>query len=83
MAHIAIFVTWMDYDSGNLAINGEVRWSGGATSASWSTSVAFDAASASINSAIKNAAITAAEAAGSGTVGALDSKTLYAGAMGL
>lgn len=48
----------------------------------WSVSVAWDALEATINTAIKDAAIAAAAAAGF-TVGALDKKTLYGGAVGL
>ena len=69
--------------------NNDVRVSGraiveGATElVTWYVDLAFSALATTKNTAIKNAAIQAASDQLSITVGALDKKTLYSGAIGL
>lgn len=84
MAHIAIYV-------GSLAlVNATTLKADGIAVVSVADSdpitfqveYAFSALAVTINNAIRDAAITAAEAAGH-TIGALDKKTLYAGAIGV
>lgn len=87
MADIVIFV----FDIGAVASGDDVQYSGGARCSGmtstdptieWLTSVDPGALAATVNAAIKDAAIAAAADAGF-TVGALDKKTLLAGAVGL
>lgn len=82
MAHIAIFVSAIATDGTNLELQGEARVSPGSDFIGWTTTVPWTTGSAGVNTAIKDAAIAAAEAAGH-TIGLLDNKTLFAGAMGL
>lgn len=84
MAHIAIFVGSIgNGENGTLFISGEARLSDGGDAVPWDLTVAHNALAATINTAIKDAAIAAADLAGHEAVGALDKKTLYAGAVGL
>ena len=87
MAHIVMLVHgYAPADSGDdIRIQGSCRLSGmtpADESIGWSVDVAPGALAAAMNSAIKDAAIAAAELAGY-TVGALDKKTLLGGAVGL
>lgn len=83
MAHIAIFVGSIGAgENGTLFMSGDARLSTDGGTVSWSTEVAYNALASTIDDAIKSAAIAAAEAANY-TVGALDKKLLFAGAVGL
>lgn len=79
MAHIAIFVGGMAAGDGTLHITGEARVDDG-TAIYWNTDVAYNALPSVINAAIVAAAVAAADVE-SYTIGALDTKTLFAGAM--
>lgn len=82
MADIAIFVSSMSTDGTDLTIGGEVRVAGSATALGFAAVVALGTSATLTNSAIKTAAIAAVTAADF-TVGALDSKILFAGAAGI
>ncbi|MGH9966240.1 MAG: hypothetical protein ACREBG_00185 [Pyrinomonadaceae bacterium] len=83
MADMALILTNLDPNgSGQLRLNGEGRASTDGGTFYWQVDVNYDALAATINSAIKDAAISAAQAAGY-TVGAFDKKTLYSAAVGL
>lgn len=86
MSHISVFVGGMACFEGDLdlvTVSGEARVDGVNGVASWSVEVPFSALATTINDAIKDSAIAAAEAQLSVSIGALDKKTLYAGAVGL
>jgi len=82
MAHMAVFISSMNYSGGNLHIDAQVVNSDTSDTYSCSADVAFNATAATINDALKDAAITEL-GTHSISVGALDKKTIYAGAMGL
>lgn len=87
MAHIMVFVTDASPagEGDGITVGGYARLSGMSPSDSnipWSTEVNPSQLATAINEAIKDAAIAAAEAA-EYTVGVLDKKTVFRGAMGL
>lgn len=84
MADIVIFVKSMGQgpNSGVLRIRGIAHSDGARDSFEWIADVAINAAAAVVNSAIKDAAVATAAQAGV-TVGALDAKTLFGGAVTL
>jgi hypothetical protein len=84
MAHIAIHVTDVDPRTaeGDLTIAGVAFLSTDGGQVNWAAYVAYTALAATINGACMDAAIAAAQAAGY-TVGALDKKTIWGGAIGL
>lgn len=88
MASIVIHVTGMGGHNGNgdLYVGGVCRTSDMVIedpSVSFYATFAPTALAATINEAIKDAAITAAEAEGYGPVGLLDKKSVLGGAVGL
>lgn len=83
MAHIAILVESLQRNGTTLNINGCAFVSvSGSPSISWGATVSFTSLSATMNEAIRDAAIAAAESAGY-SVGPLDNKTVFSGAMGV
>jgi hypothetical protein len=85
MAHISIFVGGISQVGSDIRIVGQARTSDMSDTDDplyWEVDVAFSALAATINDAIRDAAIAAAVVA-SHSVGGLDKKTIYAGAVGL
>ena len=82
MPDIAIFVSSVSRSGTDLYVNGIAHTSDTDDTFGWGVSVAFDALAATINAAIRDAAVTVAGAAGH-TVGALDQKRLFGGVMGI
>lgn len=87
MAHICIYITRIETpaDSDYVNVGGYCRLSGMAAENSnidWNVDIPCNALAANANAAIRDAAITQAELQ-EYTVGALDKKTLYGGAVGL
>ena len=87
MADLLVRVTGMGAleETADIFIGGECRTSDMTVedaSVSWQAQVAVGALAATMNTAIKNAAVTAAGDAGH-TVGALDKKNVLGGATGL
>lgn len=87
MADLAIIVLGVANasDFASFEVDGNAIVGNGVTGTflTWTTPpVSYNALAATINAAIKDAAITAAAAAGF-SVGALDKKTLFGGAVGL
>jgi hypothetical protein len=84
MASISIFLDSIGHGTGGtVRLSGTVLVDGGEDPLSWEVYVSFTALAASINDAIKTAAIEVVEAETEFTVGVLDKKTLYSGAVGL
>lgn len=83
MSHIAIYIDQIRTESGNLRLDGHAVLNDAESSQiSWNTAISFTALSSTINAAVRDAAVDAAAVAGY-TVGALDKKTLFTGAVGL
>ncbi len=83
MSHIAIYIDQIRTESGNLRLDGHAVLSDvGSPDISWNTAISFTALSSTINAAVRDAAVDAAAVAGY-TVGVLDKKTLFTGAVGL
>lgn len=87
MASISIYVTGLSgsQDTSKHWVNGSAYVEGmddAAAPITWNVEVPYDALSANVNDAIKDAAISQAELL-EYTIGALDKKTLYGAAVGL
>ena len=83
MSHIAIYTTDVTLSGASLRLGGYALVdTAGSSSVKWNTTVALSALSATMNAAIRDAAVAAAAVAGY-TVGALDNKTIISGAMGV
>lgn len=82
MAHIAVFVGAINRQGSQLRLSGFASISGSDDVIYWQADVAWTALSATMNEAARDAAIAAADVAGH-TVGPLDNKTLFCGAMGV
>lgn len=82
MAHIAIRVLNLYIDSDILYINADVSASPGLPATNFAVQVSPSALAATINAAVKDAAIARVEAEGY-TVGVLDKKNIFGGAVGL
>lgn len=82
MAHIVIYPSSIGVDGSTLHISGVARCSDGGDEFSWDASVAWTALQSAVNTAIQNAAVSAANNLGH-SVGALDNKIILAGAAGL
>jgi len=82
MADILIFYQDRNIVEGEIVLSGTAYASPDSGSIPWETTVSRGDLAATINAAMKTAAIAAADVAGY-TVGALDKKTLLGGAVGL
>ena len=82
MSNIVILPSSVGVVSGNLHISGIARCDNGEDEFSWDATVSWTASQASVNTAIQNSAITAAQNLGY-TVGVLDNKIVLAGAAGI
>jgi len=84
MSSIAIFLDSISHGTGGtLTIAGNVFVEGAEEPLNWSVAVSFNALAATVNAAIKDKAIEVVESETEFTVGLLDKKNLYSGAVGL